>query len=139
MIQGSFSNEYYWFSRHFITCSATIFIIIWTFIPEDIDILFIKKDFIRSILDILPDRRWVIYFQCFVLMGMLWCYTALMMYNEDVLTPNLDDLSTITDSRANVVIVSDKEKFLNEYAYNATSGVFDLPITDVCKILYSDD
>lgn len=133
---ANYSNEYYWFSRHFVNSSLVIFIVIWSFLPEGKDLWFVKKEFIQDILDILPDRRWILYFQCFVLMGMLWTYTALLMYNEDVLTPNLDELRTITDNRGEVVIDDDYNDFLNNHAFKETSGVMDLPITDVCDILY---
>ncbi|EDO17662.1 hypothetical protein Kpol_1004p37 [Vanderwaltozyma polyspora DSM 70294] len=134
----SYTNEYFWFSRHFLTCSLLVFLIVWSLIPQDVDIWIIRKEFINDIMDILPQRSWLIYFECFVLMGMLWVYTALLMYNEDVLTPALDELRTITDAKGNVATEDDFNDFLDKHAFKESSGVIDLPITEVCEILYRE-
>lgn len=72
-------------------------------------------------------------------MGMLFTYIGLFLYDEDVLTPSLDDLMTITDAKANIVIEEDVTLFLDKYAYKESSGIRDLPIMDVCRLLYDND
>lgn len=132
-------KEYEWFSTYFSTTSTLILIIIWSLLPEGDGKESWHDGVFNAILDVLPQRKWVIYGQCLILMGMLYTYFGILMYNEDVLTPALDDLRTITDSKGKAIICDNDSRFIKTYAYKETSGVIDLPIMDVCEILYDKD
>ncbi|CCF58472.1 hypothetical protein KAFR_0E03200 [Kazachstania africana CBS 2517] len=123
-LRRSTKREYYWFSRHFIVTSLLIFILIWSFVGG-----YDNK--------ILPNRNWVLILQCIVLMGMLFAYFGLIFYNDDILAPNLDDMRTITDSHA-CIVTTDKDDLVKNFAFKETSGVIDLPIMDVCDVLYRE-
>ncbi|AET39163.1 phosphatidylinositol N-acetylglucosaminyltransferase GPI19 Ecym_4084 [Eremothecium cymbalariae DBVPG len=125
-----------------ITC-ILVFIAIWMLIPypphpvktannirQNVSLL------ISEVLDILPQRYWIICIQCMILMQMLFAYIGLPIFNDDVLNVPLYDLKTITDSKAILVEFQDHEEFLRKYAFEETSGVYDIPITEVSKVLY---
>ncbi|KAL3234867.1 Phosphatidylinositol N-acetylglucosaminyltransferase subunit GPI19 [Nakaseomyces bracarensis] len=136
-----YSREYYWFSQYVLVTFLLLFSIVWSLIsvPED-DVAyiygFIPASLVRSIAEIIPQRGWFIFFECFLLMGMLSAYLGLWFYNEDVLTPPKNDLRTLTDSNANIIITENKDDFIENYAFKESSGIVDLPIMDVCDILY---
>lgn len=134
-----YSKEYEWFAYYITASSVLIFTIIWSLLPEQNEMGPLHGGLFQAILDILPQRRWVIYLQAFVLMGMLYVYMALFSYNEDVLMPPLDDLNTITDSQSRIAVVEDEQKFLRHYAFEETSALLDLPIMDVCEVLHHSD
>lgn len=69
---------------------------------------------------------------------MMFSYIGLVIYNEDVLTVSTTSLNTITDEHAKPLIEEDRTKFLKDFAYDETSGIYDLPITDVSEIMYED-
>ncbi|CCE89744.1 phosphatidylinositol N-acetylglucosaminyltransferase GPI19 TDEL_0A04120 [Torulaspora delbrueckii] len=134
-----YDKEYEWFSYYISVTSVLILIVIWSVLPEDTEAGSLHRGVFKVILDVLPQRNWIIYSQCLVLMGMLYTYFGILMYNEDVLMAPLDDLRTITDSRGEVVICGSDSKMLKAYAFKESSGIIDLPIMDVCEILYSTD
>ncbi|SCV03632.1 LAME_0H11980g1_1 [Lachancea meyersii CBS 8951] len=136
-------REYLGFSQFFAVTFLIWFIVIWSILP---DLSLYKNDqpclrndviaFLQELVELLPQRYWIAVIECSVLMGMLFGYLGLLTYNEDVLTVPLNDIRTITDSRANVADPPTYQKFLQDYAYTETSAVLDLPISDVCKLLY---
>ena len=67
----------------------------------------------------------------FMVMTVVYIYVALISYNVEVLTPDLDRLQTVVD---NFAIVSRDEKFL----WKSSDGVWDIPIERVNYILYGD-
>lgn len=136
-----YSREYYWFSQYVLVTFVLIFSIIWSLlpVPEDDAVFicgFIPASLVPSIAEIIPQRGWFIFFECFLLMGMLCAYIGLWLFNEDILTPEKDDLRTLTDKNANIIITKDKNEFIEGYAFKESSGIVDLPIMDVCDILY---
>ncbi|SCU94459.1 LADA_0G08658g1_1 [Lachancea dasiensis] len=141
MQEAHLSREYFGFSQFFAVTFLLGFIIFWSLLP---DLSIYQSDdsknelftFVHELVNLLPQRAWIIVINCVILMGMLFIYLGLLSYNEDVLTAPLDDLTTVTDSRANVVPCSTHEEFLQKYAFQETSGVLDVPITEVCKLLY---
>lgn len=146
MAKGIPHREYYGFSQFFLTTFILGFILTWSLLPDlrkyKTPTASVRNEIINSvqeILDLLPQRYWIIVFDCLVLMGMLFAYLGLWMYNEDVLTVPLNDMRTITDSKANIAQSSCHREFLEKYAHKETSGVMDLPISDVCRILYEKD
>lgn len=135
-----YSKEYEWFAYYITATSILIFTIIWSLLPEQSEFNgTIHVRLFQALLDILPQRKWVIYLQCLILMGMLYTYLALIAYNEDVLMPPLDSLNTVTDTRGRLAVVEDEQKFLDNFAFKETSALLDLPIMDVCEILHGDN
>ncbi|QLG72806.1 hypothetical protein HG535_0D05150 [Zygotorulaspora mrakii] len=133
-----YSEEYEWFAYYITVTSILVFIIVWSLLPNESAIGQLHNGLFKAILEILPQRNWVIYSQAFILMGMLYTYFGILMYNEDVLTPSLDDLRTITDSKGKVAIADSEKKLIDEYVFKETSAIIDIPIMDVCRILYGD-
>ncbi|GAV54058.1 hypothetical protein ZYGR_0AK05600 [Zygosaccharomyces rouxii] len=135
-----YSKEYEWFAYYITATSVLIFTIIWSLLPEQNELNgTIHVRLFQALLDILPQRKWIIYLQCLILMGMLYTYLALIAYNEDVLMPPLDSLNTVTDTRGRLAVVEDEQKFLDNFAFKETSALLDLPIMDVCEILHGDN
>ncbi|AGO14129.1 AaceriAER333Cp [[Ashbya] aceris (nom. inval.)] len=129
-----------------ITC-VLILIILWTLLPyplsdpekrlrepqtttESISL------FLDELVELFPQRYWILCIQCMILMDMLFVYIGLPIFNQSILTVRLDDLRTITDSKASVVMCESHAEFLTSYAHTETSGVYDLPITEVSRLLY---
>lgn len=136
-MEKDYHKEYEWFSYYIFVTSILSFIIIWSILPEGNGGNSWNFEAFKTILEILPQRNWAIYGQCLILMGMLYTYFGILMYNEDVLTPPLDDLRTITDAKGEMIICENDRKMLEQYAFKESSGIIDLPIMDVCEILYS--
>ncbi|SCV05668.1 LANO_0H12552g1_1 [Lachancea nothofagi CBS 11611] len=143
MINESPYREYFGFSQYIAVTFTLCFILVWSLLP-DLEVFktsqhSVRNDvitFTQELVDLLPSRYWIAVIECIILMGMLFSYLGLLAYNEDILTVPLHDMRTFTDSRANVVQCSSHQEFLDKYAYQETSGVLDLPITEVCKVLY---
>lgn len=133
-----YTKEYYWFSQYMIITSTLVLTIIWSILPSSLGEA-TPKQFIDTILDIFPQRRWIITLESIMLMGMLCTYTGLLMYNEDTLTPPLDSLSTVTDAGGQLVIEDDPDVFVRKWAFKETSGIYDLPLMDACQLLYLYD
>lgn len=90
-------------------------------------------------------------------MAMLCAYVGLLLYDEDVLAVELDDYRTMVDDRSVVVRANGEfdsgdggdrvndngvkvaERYTNELPlFSATSGVLDVPLMDVCEVLFSE-
>ncbi|AJV03017.1 CPA_1a_G0012850.mRNA.1.CDS.1 [Saccharomyces cerevisiae] len=133
-----YTKEYYWFSQYMIITSTLVLTIIWSILPSSLGEA-APKQFINTLLDIFPQRRWIITLESIMLMGMLCTYIGLLMYNEDTLTPPLDSLSTVTDAGGQLVIEDDPDVFVKKWAFKETSGIYDLPLMDACHLLYLYD
>lgn len=132
----TFSKEYFWWSRHIAAVFVLSICLICTFLPP-IDRSWSENwALLTFCADLLPDRRWLIIFEAGLLITMLLTYMGLLMYNEDVLTHDLNSITTIIDKDGDIVIEKDNEIFIRNYAQSETSGIADLPIMDVCQILY---
>lgn len=74
-----------------------------------------------------------------ILVTMGYVYVALALYNVEVKTLPLDDLRTIVDDSG--VIITELENYRKEnedqFLYRSTSGIWDLPLSDVNKVLYA--
>ncbi|KAK9368086.1 hypothetical protein V1509DRAFT_95820 [Lipomyces kononenkoae] len=64
-------------------------------------------------------------------MLIVYIYVALISYNVEVLTPDLNQVCTLTDEYA---VVSTDDKYL----WKSSDGVWDLPIESVNYVLYAD-
>ncbi|KAG0671610.1 hypothetical protein C6P45_000101 [Maudiozyma exigua] len=121
----------------------TIFLITWSLLPfndnTSIPIDSNYNRFVKKLIGVLPQRKWIIIGQALGLMAMLFAYIGLQLYDEDILAVDIDDYRTIIDDRSQIVTPNTRNELLNQYAFQETSGVVDIPIMDVCDILYSDE
>ena len=140
-------KEYYRFAHHFTATLILIFLITWSLLPFNdnttenttIPIDSNYNRFVKKLIGVLPQRRWIIIGQALGLMGMLFAYIGLQLYDEDILAVDIDDYRTIIDDRSQIVTPITRKELSNQYAFQETSGVVDIPIMDVCEILYSDE
>lgn len=81
-----------------------------------------------------PSRWWALAIPSWLIAAFIFTYVFLTLYNIEVMTYPLDRLEVIVDEHARV----DGGKN-GEYFWEATDGVWDLPLVDVSKVLYGDD
>lgn len=128
-----------------ITC-ILVFLFLWSIVPYQLakDVNLMEQPnivqniyvFIDEIIEILPQRYWIVCIECMILMNMLFIYIGLPIFNDSILNVPLDDLRTIADSKSSIVEFNTHQEFMTKYAHQETSGVYDIPITKVCKILH---
>ncbi|KAK5961235.1 phosphatidylinositol N-acetylglucosaminyltransferase GPI19 PWA37_001766 [Arxiozyma heterogenica] len=137
------SSDYYFFVHHFIATLILVTCILISVLPRDEPSRLNNNNnnsnnkyhkILQFLLDLLPDRRWLIWSECLGLMGMMFAYVGLNLYREDIMSPSLDDFRYITDGSSNLEISINEPS--NKYLHEQTIGVVDLPIMDVCQILY---
>lgn len=145
-------REYFGFFQFVSTTVITLFIIIWSLFPIRLvypeivefrsNVKFsIKIQFIQfcdEIIEILPQRYWIIVVQSLVLSTMLFIYLGMLLLNIDVLTVPLNDSRTLVDEKSSIIDCKTDQDFLSKYAFTETNGVLDLPISQVCRVLYGD-
>lgn len=133
------SSDYYFFVHHLIATTVLISGIIVSLLPSTRNNTSTHKYHIvlQFLLDLLPDRRWFIWGESLGLMAMMFSYSGLNLWREDVMSPALDDYKTIVDGGGNLEISLNDP--LNEYLHKPTSGVVDIPIMTVCQVLYAED
>ena len=143
-------KEYYRFAHHFIATFILVFLIVWSLLPlglgandnhDDKNLGHVSdyQRFVSKLIGVLPQQRWVIIGQSLGLMGMLFAYIGLQLYDEDVLAVAPEDFRTIVDDRSELVTPPTRRLLLQRYAFSETSGVVDVPIMDVCDLLYTED
>ena len=162
----SAGKEYYRFAHYLIGSTTFAFLLLWSFLPitetntaSDSNTVSNSnsKTINLQLLKLLPQRRWVIIGESIGLMAMLCAYVGLLLYDEDVLAVELDDYRTMVDDRSVVVRANGEfdsgdsgdrvndngvkvaERYTNELPlFSATSGVLDVPLMDVCEVLFSE-
>lgn len=131
------SSDYYFFVHHLIATTVLISGIVVSLLPSTGNTSTHKYHIVlQFLLDLLPDRRWFIWGECLGLMAMMFSYSGLNLWREDVMSPALDDYKTIVDGAGNLEISLNDP--LDEYLHKPTSGVVDLPIMTVCQVLYGE-
>lgn len=134
------SSDYYFFVHHLIATTILITCIIVSVLPREENSNCNNKNkyhiILQFLLDLLPDRRWLIWSECLGLMGMMFAYVGLNLYREDIMSPSLEDFRYITDGSSNLDVSLNEPS--NKYLYEQTIGVVDLPIMDVCQVLYGE-
>lgn len=130
-------TEYYGFAIHLLLIVFLLVWLVWSFFPQ--------KWFNHIGIYYYPDRWWQLAILSHVLVTMVYIYVGLALYNIKVETCPLDDLRTIVDEHAVVASLVDQDPDFEslkrdpvEYLWRGTSGVWDLPITTVLKLLYLD-
>ncbi|KAG7876043.1 hypothetical protein KL938_004715 [Ogataea parapolymorpha] len=88
-----------------------------------------------------PSRWWALVIPAYVLVSMMYTYVALALYNIEVKTPPLDDPRTIADPDGVVIaeLPHYQKKDLDRYLFSSTSGIWDLPLSEVNKVLYGEE
>ncbi|CCK69421.1 phosphatidylinositol N-acetylglucosaminyltransferase GPI19 KNAG_0C03100 [Huiozyma naganishii CBS 8797] len=145
--------DYYWFVHHLLFTALLVLSIGWSLLPTRPTSTHVP---VQVLLDVLPQRRWVLVLQCLWLLGMMFAYCGLNLYAEDVLTPPLDSQKTVVDAaggpgtsgtsgtsedtpNSNNSLFSESStlEYIATRVCCETSGVEDLPLMDVCDVLYS--
>ncbi|KAK9239486.1 PIG-P-domain-containing protein [Lipomyces kononenkoae] len=116
-------REYFGFALYVSSTFAFIVYILWAFLPQSV--LHSLKIYYY------PSRWWALAVPSFIVMLIVYIYVALMSYNVEVLTPELNQICTLTDEYA---VISTDDKYL----WKSSDGVWDLPIESVNYVLYAD-
>ncbi|KAK9452933.1 PIG-P-domain-containing protein [Dipodascopsis uninucleata] len=115
-------REYFGFALYVSSTFAFIVYILWAFLPQSV---------LHSLnIYYYPSRWWALAFPSFTVMLIVYVYVALLSYNVEIMTPNLESLCTLTDEYA--VVSKDKR-----YLWKSSDGVWDLPIEIVNYVLYA--
>lgn len=122
----------------YVLSSISLFVWIgWTVIPENIleNYLYIEY---------YPDKYWTVAIPAYSLMLMVYIYIGMALYNTEVLTFAIDDVRNFVDSYTYMpeqTVPGSRSKYEKtiDYVWKAPSGVWDLPITLVNEVLYTDD
>ncbi|KAH3661892.1 hypothetical protein OGAPHI_006071 [Ogataea philodendri] len=87
-----------------------------------------------------PSRWWALAIPAYVLVLMMYTYVAVASYNTEIKTPPLDDPRTIVDTDGVVIteLPEYQKKDIDRYLFASTSGIWDLPLSEVNKVLYQD-
>ncbi|KAG0673515.1 hypothetical protein C6P40_003411 [Pichia californica] len=124
--------EYKGFASYVISCIFLFVWICWSFLP----------DRVLNQLGVYyyPSRWWALAIPSYVLVVMMYMYIAIALYDIELLTLPLNDNRNIVDDSGIVVtqLKNFKPSDMDRYLSNGTSGVWDLPISVVNHILYSN-
>lgn len=128
-------TEYNGFAIHLLSICFLVIWLTWALIP--------KSGFNSLGIYYYPDRWWQLAIPSYVLVAMVYIYLGLLLYNVEVKAKSLQDIRNVTDEHAVVsggiaapegYVDLDQQKYL----WGVTSGVWDLPVTSVLKVLYGD-
>lgn len=124
--------EYKGFASYVISCIFLFIWICWSFLPDRV----LNKMGVYYY----PSRWWALAIPSYVIVLMMYMYVAIACYDVEYLTLPLDDNRNIVDDSGIVVtqLPNFKPKDIDKYISNGTSGVWDLPISTVNEILYSN-
>ncbi|KAA8916783.1 hypothetical protein TRICI_001081 [Trichomonascus ciferrii] len=121
------ATEYFGFALYIGSTLGVLMYLVWAFLPQDwlyaLNIYYF------------PSRWWALAIPAFVEVLLIYIYVAVSSYNTEVLTRPFDSLEIITDPAAKIV-PSDQT---NYYLYHHSDGVWDLPLGEVCNVLYSEE
>lgn len=112
----------------FIYVLSSVFLVVffaWALVPESV----LKSCGIYYY----PDKYWAQAIPAYLLMGLLFMYIFLALYNTEILTNPLDDVRLFTDEHAVYPEVPE------DWIFKAPSGVWDMPIGLVNEVLYETD
>lgn len=120
-------TEYFGFALYIGSTLGVLVYVIWAFLPRDWLQFFNIYYY--------PSRWWAVALPSFIIMLLIYIYVALASYNIEVLTRPLSSLEIVTDLNAKIV---DHDQ-VGQYLFNHSDGVWDLPISEVNKVLYSNE
>ena len=122
----------------YVLSSISLFVWIgWIVIPEHV-----LENYLY--IDYYPDKYWTVAIPAYSLMLMVYIYIGMALYNTEVLTFAIDDVRNFVDSYTYMpeqTVPGSRSKYEKtlDYVWKAPSGVWDLPITLVNEVLYTDD
>lgn len=117
-------TEYFGFALYVGSRIVLAMYILWAFAP---------RNWLHALnIYYYPSRWWALAVPSFVLVLIIYIYVALASYNVEFLTKPLDSLEMISDTHAKVV----PDEMVDELLYAPSDGVWDLPISEVSKVLY---
>lgn len=119
-------TEYYGFALYVGSSFVLLVYVLWAFLPREW--LHAMKIYYY------PSRWWAVAFPSLLLMTLVYIYVALASYNVEVATRPLDSPEVVTDDHAKVV-----SNHADRYLWTHSDGVWDIPIADVNRVLYSGD
>ncbi|ODV96710.1 hypothetical protein PACTADRAFT_48531 [Pachysolen tannophilus NRRL Y-2460] len=130
--------EYKGFASYVISGLFLIIWLIWSILPDS----YLN----RLGVFYYPSRWWSVAIPSYIIMLMCYIYIALGLYNVEVKTVKLDDLRTIVDESGVIVTQLNSPDLDNidfddvsRYYSKSTSGIWDLPIVSVNRVLYSNE
>ncbi|KAK9460673.1 PIG-P-domain-containing protein [Lipomyces oligophaga] len=115
-------REYFGFALYVSSTIAFLLYIVWAILPQSV--LHSLKIYYY------PSRWWALAVPAFLVMFIVYIYAALLTYNTEMLTSDLNQLCTITDEYA---VVSDDDSYL----WKGSDGVWDIPLESVNFVLYA--
>lgn len=115
--------EYKGFAAHVLALCALALWLLWAALP----------DRLLHALGVwyYPSRWWAVATPAWVLALMVFGYVALFAANTELETLPLGDRRCVVDDSA---VVANNPRYL----YQPTNGVWDLPLSEVNRVLYSD-
>ncbi|GMG30584.1 unnamed protein product [Ambrosiozyma monospora] len=142
--------EYKGFASYVMSCIFLFIWLSWSVLPDQI---------LNEYLGIYyyPSRWWSLAIPSYVLVTMVYIYIALACYNIEVKTVALDDSRTLVDDTGVVITELDDVEIcdsfgsgsgngnglgkgnIDDYLFKSTSGIWDLPISEVNRVLYAED
>lgn len=137
------STEYFGFALYVGSLFTLLIYILWAFLPRSI---------LYSTFHIyyIPSKWWALAIPCYLFVLILYIYVALACFNTEILTKKATDLCTVTDKHARIVKCSQEttnggkrtqesinySTYQQKYLFNPSDGVWDLPLSEVNKLLY---
>lgn len=120
-------TEYFGFALYVLSTLGLIAFTIWSFFPQSWLQFFNIYYY--------PSRWWALALPSFLVVLLVYIYVALALYNIEILTKPLNSLEIITDESAKIVPRHETMKYLTTHS----DGVWDLPLSEVCRVLYSEN
>jgi phosphatidylinositol glycan class P protein len=142
--------EYYGFAVYLGSSAALLLYIVWAYVPSPV--------LHQMGIHYYPNRWWALAVPCWLMVLVVYTYTALALYNTEVLTLPINSLQNLVDDTAQVAVVdrktraivhSNRKKPMEDYRFGpdedvdwkacwsvSTDAVMDVPIGGVCEILY---
>lgn len=120
--------EYKGFAAHVV---SLLVLFVWTFWA-------LTPDRILNSLGVwyYPSRWWALASPAWILVTMGYGYLALALVNSESVTLQLHDIRSVVDDTG-VVVTQKNAPNNNLHLYSPTNGVWDLPLGEVNRVLYS--
>lgn len=119
--------EYKGFAAHVVSLIMLLVWTVWAVTPDSI---------LNSIgIWYYPSRWWALASPAWVLVAMAYGYVALAFVNSENVTLQLHDIRSVVDDTG--IVVTQKLNSNDLHLHTPTNGVWDLPLGEVNKVLYS--
>ncbi|ODQ65869.1 PIG-P protein, partial [Nadsonia fulvescens var. elongata DSM 6958] len=123
--------EYRGFILHTVSSLEFVLYILWSSLPastlESIHIYYY------------PSRWWSLAIPAWLVMALIFIYISLALYNTEYATKPLQSLTCLSDEFSILAIEEPLRQLQGpSFLFSPSDGVWDLPINDVCNVLYGD-